>query len=505
VEDVSVLSLGTADGRSPSEGRPCSFEVVVANNGASPVVADVELRVDDRTVGSARVPLPGRGGRSALPPTGRASFPWSGAGGSHYAEALVQARGNRLGANDRRSHAFTVRERVRVLCVDGDPHPAPGRTPETALLVRTLRLSRGLASLEARVIPSDDLPRETLAEVDVLVLANVDRVPPGTWDRIAAFVKRGGGLLLFLGDRVDPVAWNAAAARPGVEDLLPARLSPAPRVDDENPVAPDLQPTGHPALHDLVDARAGTAFDPPLVAGWWPVQEPLPPDTEVLVPLRDLKRSPWLLARHHGRGHAVLCTSTADLDWSGFSLLYAPLVQELVAWLADSGGERRDILVHEALQAEVPDAARDIAVDLRQGSNLQHLGADLEALRRGGGEETGARTILFPDTGEPGIYEVRWREPAPGSAVAAELQAGFRHYAADLDPRELDTARARPEAMEERLQKKGLGAAGDPEAAARERAREAARGDLTGLVLSLAALLVVLEMFLAAFFGRKRR
>ena len=507
VEDVAVVALATADGRAPSDGRPVSFEVVVANNGAAPLTADVRLSVDGREVGSARLPVPGRGPRSASPATARTSFPWSGSSGSHFAEAAVEAPGNRLKANDRLGHAFTVRDRVRVLAVDGDPSPGPGRFPETRLLGTALRLRRGLAPSDVRVIEADDLPRETFADLDVVILANVPEVPAPTWDRLSSFVKRGGGLFVFLGDRVLADGWNGAMRRAGVEDLLPARLGAAPRVDPENPVPADLTLSEHPALRDLVDDRGGASFEPPLVGGWWPVADPLPEGTEVLLRLHDLARTPLLLARHHGRGHAVLCTTSADLDWMGMSLVYAPLVQEVVAWLADAGQERRDLVVHEALQAEVPDGARDISVVLLQGGDRQPLGSDLEALRRGGGEgaEAGPRSILFPDTSAAGIYAVRWKAPADAAAGAQGLVETERHYAANLDPREADTARAGDKALGERLQVKGLGASGDVESEAREREREAARGDLTGLVLSFAALLVIVEMFLAAWFGRKRR
>ncbi|MCK6482370.1 MAG: hypothetical protein L6R43_20155, partial [Planctomycetes bacterium] len=487
VEDVSLLSIRTADGRSPVEGRTASFEVVAANNGAAPAAAEVRLLVDGREVGSARLSLPGRGLRAAAPPTARATFPWRGVAGSHHAEAVVETPGNRLKANDRRGHAFSVRERVRVLVVDGDPAPAEGRFPETFLLAASLGLRSSLAPAEMRVVPSEDLARETLAGEEVIVLANVDRVPEGAWDRLASFVRRGGGLLLFLGDRTDPAAWNAALRRPGVEDLLPGRLAPSPRFDAENPVSVDLAPSEHPVLRDLADERSGTSFEPPLVSGWWPVQEPFPEGTEVLLRLRDLARTPWLLARHHGRGHVLLCTSSADLDWTGMSLLFAPLVQESVAWLADAGRERRDLLVHETLLGEVPDAARDISVVDPSGQPW----TDLEALRRGGpgleGPESGPRTVQFPETARAGRYLLRWKAPPAGSPVALRLEEASRDYAVNLDPLEADTARARPEAVEERLQVRGLGSAGDPEAEAREREREAARGDLTGLVLSLGA------------------
>jgi hypothetical protein len=74
-----------------------------------------------------------------------------------------------------------------------------------------------------------------------------------------------------------------------------------------------------------------------------------------------------------------------------------------------------------------------------------------------------------------------------------------------MDPSEADLARIRRETLAERFRKPGLGGTGGGEATAKVREREAARGDLTGPVIALGLLMVVVEMFLAAFFGRKRR
>ena len=506
LEDLAVLSVGPADGRVPAEGRPVAFEVVVGNSGPGATTADVRFGVGEREAGSQRVSLRGRPGRSPAPETARVSFQWTGAAGDHHAWAEVAGPGNRLRANDRRGHAFPVRERIRVLLVDGDPAPARGGYPETWLLEASLSLRRGVAPAEVRVVPGTDLGTETFAGTDVAVLANVDRVPDAAWDRLASFVRGGGGLLVFLGDRVDPSTWNAALRRPGSEDLLPARLASHARFDGDAPVSVDLTASEHPALRDLTDPRAGTSFDPPLVSGWWPVQEPVEEGAEVLLRLRDVARSPYLLERHHGRGRALFCASSADLDWTGSSLLFAPLVQELVSYLASAGAERRDLLVHEPLVAGVPDAARDLSV-----ASTGHFSKDVQndpnveaVVRPGDRDPSGAllRAVVYPGTARAGRYAVRWRiaRDLGGAMESVEVP-----WAVDIDPREADLARMRPEVLEERFQRRGLGSADGAAAAVKAREREAARGDLTGPALALGLGMLLVEMFLAAWFGRRRR
>ncbi len=499
--DVAVLSVGPADGRAPAEGRPLSFEVVVGNNGPAPASAEVRFSVDGAEIGTRRVALRGRPSRSPGPETARASFQWTGAAGNHFAEAAVTFPGDGLAANSVRRHAFAVRERIRTLLVDGDPAPSGDRFPETGLLETILSLRSGVAAADVTVLPSDELARagplaKRLGAADVVVLANVDRVPDGAWDALASFVKGGGGLFVFLGDRVDPSFWNEACRRPTTADLLPARLPARPVVRPDAPASLDLGASSHPALRDLTDPRAGSVFEPPLVSGWWPVQEPAE-GTEVLLRLGDLPRSPWLLERRFGRGRVLLCTSSADLDWTGMSLFFAPFVQETVSYLASSGAERRDILVHEPLVAEVPPPAE--ASKFQVVDPAGQAFPDLESSARPDG---GPHLLTFADTGRAGIYFVRWTRSDGAGASSGDRGVPF---AADIAPPEADIARLRPEALAERFQKRGLGGAGPGEASAKVREREAARGDLTGLAVGLGLLMVVAEMFLASFFGRRRR
>jgi hypothetical protein len=297
-------------------------------------------------------------------------------------------------------------------------------------------------------------------------------------------VQRGGGLFIFLGDKVDPSFWNEACRRPSTADLLPARLADRPVLRKDAPVSLDLAPSNHPALRDLTDPRSGTSFEPPLIAGWWPLQAPLAEGTEVLLRLGDLARSPWLVERRFGRGRLLLCTSSADLDWTGMSLFLAPFVQETVSWLASAGAERRDFLVHEVLTVEAPDGARSARIEDSSGQTWK----DLEAAGL-------PATVTFPETARPGIYRLQW----------SSKDARGIPFAVDIDPAEADTARIRPEILEERFQKKGLGGGDAGEAATAAREREAARGDLTGAAIGMGLLMVLVEMFLASFFGRKRR
>ncbi len=507
VEDVGVAAVALADGHVPVEGLPTMLQVTVANHGSATASVDVSLSVDGREQGSRRVTLRARGGRGSSPERERVEFPWTGPAGSHYAEARVTAAGNRLRVNDRRGHAFDVRERLRVLAVDGDPTPPRGRFPETRLLSTALGVSRGVAPVDLEIIDGPAAARASLDPRDVVFLCNVDSLAPETWERLAAFVRRGGGLFVYLGDRVDPTQWNAAVRTTAAGGLLPARLGDRPRVDAAAPVPADLTPSRHPLLADLTDPRYGTTFDPPLVAGWWPLVEPLEPGTEVVWRLRDLARSPLLVERRHGRGRVLLCTTSADMDWVGAHLLYAPFVQEAVSYLASAGAVRRDLVVHEPLVRDVPTGARDLRMAVHGADDEGVTNVDLVAAERDDPAAPGHRIrgVRFADTHGAGRYALSWRQPVMRSGgLGGELESVTEDFAAEIHPLEGDPARLPAEELASIYPDARVVPEGSLENES-DNSSAAAQGDLTGLALALGTLMLVAEMFLAALFGGRRR
>src|SRR5690606_34479855 len=65
-----------------------------------------------------------------------------------------------------------------------------------------------------------DLSELELAKFDVIALCNVRALSPAEVDGLEAWTRAGGGLLLTMGDHVDPDRWNTAMAT-----LLPQRLA----------------------------------------------------------------------------------------------------------------------------------------------------------------------------------------------------------------------------------------------------------------------------------------
>ncbi len=185
--------------------------------------------------------------------------------GGHYRLAAELARDPVQIDNEAFAVAH-VRDQVRVMCVDGEPSQRPWQS-ETDYLVKSLQPKEGGAIQAERVLPAE-LPLRKLAEFQIIMLANVGELPPEQVKALRDFVAGGGGLVIFLGGRIDPVAYNRKMVADGVS-LLTGELGEVIKAPKERPLGFEMEPagSGHPLARviaslppELVSERHVTSF-----------------------------------------------------------------------------------------------------------------------------------------------------------------------------------------------------------------------------------------------------
>jgi hypothetical protein len=182
---------------------------------------------------------------------------------------------------------------VPVLLVDGNPLPEPGAAD--SFFLRTALASRGPYPTGYRVttVAEDQFDRASLDDYQAIFLCNCalrHLALPRLRD-LVQWTRRGGGLVIFLGDNVDPVSYNQLLYRPaaaapatqpdpaqpayGYDDgLLPVRLlNPC---GDPEPGAKSVGLSVEAASHPVFGLLAGG--DNPFLASvkfyrWWGVQD----------------------------------------------------------------------------------------------------------------------------------------------------------------------------------------------------------------------------------------
>ncbi|MHC4253608.1 MAG: BatA domain-containing protein, partial [Planctomycetota bacterium] len=260
-----------------------------------------------------------------------------------------------------------VRERVSVLCVDGDPsgEPFEGAADFVVAALSTGEFDPAEESLTVRSVPWLALPSESIADHDVVILVDVPDVPEAQVEALYDLVRGGGGLIVFVGDNTKPHTWNEKM-RVGRESLLPADLVEVVRDDVLEPASgrrglTPLDPTfrQHPlclALRSLpLDLVSETRFRRHMSVR-------AHPEAEAVLKLAG-KGDPLLLEKRVGRGRVLLFTSTADRDWNNIVInpVFPILMQQAVAYLTRAQHER-PLTVGQPIVLHVPGSGEQAAV-----------------------------------------------------------------------------------------------------------------------------------------------
>jgi hypothetical protein len=279
--------------------------------------------------------------------TGSVEFPLNELAEGTWRGHVEASTGDDLPFDDRRFLAFWVAPPVRLLLVDGDPGRAPYES-ETYFLQAALRLATtgeryAKSPFDVRtvdLVAGSDLP--DLKETGSVVLANVEDLGASDANRLGEFVERGGGLVVFTGDRVRPGSTRSLeAAGLGVGEILGAANA------TEMPWRLERWETTHPVFRPFVEPEHGDLRRPAFTA----ITKVKPgPDVRVLASFRN--GEPALLERTKGRGKILWFTSACDRAWGDWprGRMYLPMVHQMVAYVSGlaEGGRIKPVIADDA-------------------------------------------------------------------------------------------------------------------------------------------------------------
>jgi hypothetical protein len=255
--------------------------------------------------------------------------------------------------DDRRHLAFLVAPPIPVLVVDGDMERS-GVTAESYFLEAAIRLAEPNKTFPAspftaeRVALSREAGLPDVRGFPLVVLANLPGLGSADARRLADYVSRGGGLLVFTGESVKAEGYaELQAAGVGVGKIGGiARAEALPwRFEDWDRMHPAMEPFGDPQNGDLRR---------PAFQAYTRIQ----PDADAKVVARFRGGEPAVLEKKLGAGRILWVTTACNLDWGDWprSRLYVPMVHQMLGYLGHltEGGLVRSIPLEKA--AEGPQA-----------------------------------------------------------------------------------------------------------------------------------------------------
>ncbi len=395
--------------------RTFQFTFTVRNFGAEPV-KDLEavVRVGESTLAKGFVDIP-PGGTTQKTLTVR--FPQGGTVLGQVAlapDALVE--------DDRRSFVLPVPRALKALVVNGSPHAT--RYRDEAFFVDAALTAPG-SPVEVSTRDAEVGLREDFSAYDLVLLLNVPAPGADEAEKLAAFVEKGGGLFISMGDRVNPDAYNQ---RLGAVLPRPLRLvrTSAER-DDPDADTRSARLAQVSVEHVLFAPFTGRAEEGLVGARFYKYMllEADNPGasgaSQVLATYED--GAPAVAVARRGKGRVALLTSTVDRDWSDFAIRtsFLPLMQRFAAYLTGSLDEREEVRVR-----------------VGEGATLRPEGAQkVSAVRAPDGAEVSVKeqpdgSLVAGPVLEPGVYSVLGAD----GKVQPDLS-----FAAVLDPSESDLGR----------------------------------------------------------------
>ncbi len=435
VANVSISQLAVA-GAFATTSAPVQVDTLVTNHSRSPMEeVSVQLLVNGRAIDEQTTSLaPEQGTTLSF------EIPFHAA---DWHSVSVRTAGDSLPADDQAYLALKVPERVRILCVEGEPRAA-------RYIARALNPSGEPTSpLEPVVVGEGALSELTLADYQCVFVCNVTRFTPAEVALLSHYVDQGGGLVVFLGDRVLAEAYNEAfVSKP---DLRPQVQRGALQPSEFGSMDQDRALL--PATIGSVVTNEATGIDPldyqhPIVAAFrgreraglltTPITTylSLTPHTQqgAKVAFATASGDPLLVTQTFGKGVVALVATAASLDTvdpttrQPWTLLpawpsFLPIVRELVAYTSPVARNQVSLQVGEAIGGELPSywAEPTVAI-VRPDSRIDTVPVEREGAQ--------ARWN-YASVDLPGIYTAR--------STTGDVPLAMESV--NVDPRESDLAR----------------------------------------------------------------
>ena len=243
-----------------------------------------------------------------------------------------------LALDNRFYFAQRLGDPVRVLCVEEDVE-RPAYAQESYYLRKALRPApEGKedegpdTGIEPTAVSVRDLEPRAIEAADIIVLVNVAGLSGAQLEALEERVRGGGGLVVFLGDRVNEQFYNERLAASG-KGVLPAGLTSPWGEGRESDQWWRLgaMDAAHPVTR-LFGARGAASLESVRFYRAYGLEVP---DAATVLARFDDGR-PALVERKVGEGRALLFASSADVAWCDFPKrkVYVPFVHQMVRYLS---------------------------------------------------------------------------------------------------------------------------------------------------------------------------
>jgi hypothetical protein len=359
-----------------------------------------------------------------------------------YVEGFVEIEDDDFQYDNRRHFVLQIPEQVRALLVGT---VSDLRYPRLALSTRT---STSESALVLSEVAPDKLSSVEIRHADVIVLCTSQGLSTAQISELSAFVKSGGGLALFPGTQIDPVAFNALMGPGLTMPSLTAIDRPSkPTAESESFLEFDKVELQHPLFEGMFESaknQSAKGSSRSTSTALQRVESPriqtsarfaLGPQSNPVITLTN--GAPFLAEQRLGSGRVLLYAVPPTTDWSDFPLkgIFVPLLHRSVLYLA-----RQQARAEEAL----PGAEVIIRSSVATGGTWTIRNPEKVDLIATPTPQAFQQTLRFNATDQPGVYRVLAKEGT------------LQEFVVNLDPRESRTQKATSAEIDALLERLGI-------------------------------------------------
>ncbi|HYG75315.1 MAG TPA: BatA domain-containing protein [Planctomycetota bacterium] len=294
------------------------------------------------------------------------SFPEA---GSHTVS--IELESDALPADNSAFLALDVENQMRVLCVDGQQRVGPNSSEmdyfrQALAPSKSEEIRSGKMPLYPEVISDSAFPEANLDHYRLIVLGNVALIPQEKVQALTNFVKRGGALWIFAGDRVDPSIYNKDLA-----ELLPMPLGELVGTADPDGPKESIgeKETEHPAVAKFKGIK-GLTLSHLQVYRRFKFVTAAQTDPAVRTVLAYESGEPAIVEKRIGNGRVMLVGTTADKGWNNWPTKnhYMPLMNFIALDLIQPAYIERNRMFGEKFVMQLP--RNDLGAVRREGLRL---------------------------------------------------------------------------------------------------------------------------------------
>lgn len=403
IHNVAIVDL-RPQSDIPHTGARMPFTVIVKNTSSEPVTGlTVTLKVDGQPLDKDAQPIEKLGPGETKPVTLTGKIETAG-----WRVLTAEVKSDQLDDDNKYDKVILVRDKVRILVVDGSPND---RDPEKAgsfFLGHALLPVPDEFKLQYHVKPTvvkaADVSPGHLNDKEVCILVNVPIGGPGSApqdfiQRLPEFVKEGHGLLITSGPNVNRDVYNRTLA-----GILPLEIGDAFDAPKEPPLFPDPNSIDDKSFLARFRLSANDPFlqlrDAFVLRGINVVEpkEGLKDTGRVLMRYNDGK--PALVGKQVGDGEVLFLTTAVDKDWGFFAtnLTFQPFIHGAMTHLIERSSTGFNRVAGETIRWTPKELNRSYVVTRPDNSKVR-LGKP-----QGGATEQLALTVS--DTSRAGVYTI---------------------------------------------------------------------------------------------------